>query len=340
MVSLAQARAVHDRTPLIDGHNDQFYAAEYYGICGDLTRANRAMNTDAPRLIRAGVAATFFMVGGFHLDRSLAMIASAHRQIDDRPDLLLHVTKAAHIRAAKKAGKLGIVLSWESCDALGRRPELLEAIYRLGIRVATITYNEGGGDQSTQGSRTPNCYCSPQQRDSYRRRAKGLTPFGRDVVREMHRLGILIDLSHSNDATIEDVLSLSDRPVIASHGAVFALCPHTRCSTDEQIRAIAATGGLFGVTLWSRFIAQPPRRATIERVVDHLAYACDLVGPDHVAIGSDWGMAFERHQIAVQRPSDLLRLTQAMLRRGFSERDIRMIWGENYLRVLAATINH
>jgi membrane dipeptidase len=339
MPGLAQpARTIHNDAILIDGHNDQLYAAEYYGTPYDLTRVSRGTNTDAPRLIRAGVAATFFMTGGFHLDRSLVMMERARQQIEQRPDLLLHVTKTAHIRAAKRAGKLAILLSWESCDALMGRLEILHAIYRLGVRVCTVTYNDGGGEFSTQGSRTPTRYCSPQQRDASRRRAKGLTSFGREVIREMNRLGILVDVSHSNDATLEDVVSLSGKPVAATHGAVFALCPHTRCSTDEQIRAIAATGGLFGVTFWSSFVAKPPVRPTINRVVDHIAYASELVGTDHVAIGSDWGMAFEPHQVAIRRPADLVTLTQAMLRRGFTEQDVRKIWGENYLRVLSATI--
>jgi len=339
MYGLAEtARAIHDTAVLIDGHNDQLYAAEYHGRTSDLTRANRSINTDAPRLIRAGVNATFFMAGGFHLDRSLTIIERALEQIVRRPDLLLHVTKVAHIRAAARAGKLGMVLSLESCDALMGRIEILHTFHRLGVRVCTATYNQGGGAFATQGSSTPTRYCSLQERAALRRRAKGLTSFGREVVREMNALGILVDVSHSNDATLEDVLSLSGKPVVATHGCVFALCPHTRCSTDGHIRAIAATGGLFGVTFWSSFVAKRPARATIERVVDHLAYASELVGTDHVAIGSDWGVAFTPGDVAIRRPSDLVKLTEAMLRRGFTEQDVRRIWGGNYLRVLAATI--
>ena len=333
----AQARRIHDEAILIDGHNDHFYSAWYRGASRVMTRVDRALDTDAPRLRRAGLTATFYMTGGWELESSLTMMEWALREIENRPDLLLQIRKTADLRRAKRTGRFGVMLSWESCNALMGRIEVLQAAYRLGLRATTLTYSDGGGEHSLQGTPLPTGYLTSEERESHRRAAKGLTPFGHEVVAEMNRLGVLIDVAHANDATIEDAVRLTNKPLVSSHGAAFALCPHARCSTDAQLRLIASTGGLIGIVVYTKFLAPPPAAATLNTMVDHLAYVADLVGIEHVAIGSDLG-ALGQSDSVVRTPADFVKLTETMLRRGFTPADVRKVWGGNYLRVLGEVI--
>lgn len=333
------ARELHRTCVLVDGHNDHFMRAFGRGEAHDFMRVHRRYHSDGPRLIRGGMTASLFMVGGHHLDRSLALIERARRQIETHPESLLLVTRARDIRTAKRTGRLGVMLSWESGLACRNDVEVLRAAYRLGVRAGTVTHNEGGTKFALQGTRSPFRYLTPRQRAAVRRRAKGLTATGREIVGEMQRIGMLVDLAHANDATVEDLIALSTKPVVSTHGGVYACCPHSRCSTDEQIRAVAATGGLISIAFYGGFIAQPPKRATIDGIVDQIAYVADLVGIDHVGIGSDFDGLGEGVWPIIRTAEGLPRLTEVLVRRGFSDRDIRKVWGANYQRVLRATID-
>jgi microsomal dipeptidase-like Zn-dependent dipeptidase len=154
----------------------------------------------------------------------------------------------------------------------------------------------------------------------------------------MNRLGVLIDVAHANDATIEDALRLTDKPLVSTHGAAFALCPHVRCSTDDQLYAIAGTGGLIGIVAYSAFLVPRPAQATIDTMVDHIAYVADLVGIEHVAIGTDLGALYGPGDTVIRTPADFLKLTARLLKRGFTVSDVKKVWGQNYLRVLRETI--
>ena len=154
----------------------------------------------------------------------------------------------------------------------------------------------------------------------------------------MNRLGLLLDLAHANDRTVEDVLELAARPVVSTHGGVFACCPHYRCSTDEQIRGIAATGGLVSIAFYDQFVAAPPEKATVDGIVDQIAHVAGLVGIGHVGIGTDFDGLPEGVWPVIRTADRLPELTEAMVRRGFSAAEIRKVWGGNYLRVLRATV--
>lgn len=332
------ARDLHRRCTLIDGHNDHLILKFARGEPYDLMRVHRRYHSDGVRLLKGGMTTSLFMVGGHHLDASLAMIERAHHEIAAHPESLQLVTRAADIGKAKRAGRLGMMLTWESGLAFRESLDVLHAVYRLGVRASTVTHNEGGTPLALQGSRSPFRYLTAGQRAAARRRAKGLTPAGRDIVLEMQRLGMLVDLAHANDATIEDILALATRPVVSTHGGVFALCPHSRCSTDQQIRAIAATGGLNSIAFYGGFLAPPPARATVDSIVDHIAYVADLVGIDHVGIGSDFDGLGKGVWPVIRTADRLPHLTEALVRRGFSDAEISKVWGGNYLRVLRAAI--
>jgi len=337
-VTRRHAEALHETLILIDGHNDHFMLKFARGEPYRFMQVHRRYHSDGPRLLKGGMTASFFMVGGHALDRSVALIERAHREIEDHPESLMLVTRTGDIRKAKRTGRLGVMLSWESGLALGNSLDVLHAAYRLGVRASTLTHNEGGTAFALQGTPSPFRYLTPRQRKAARRNAKGLTAAGRDVVKEMNRMGMLVRVAHANDAAVEDIVELTSKPVVSTHGGVFACCPHARCSTDDQIRAIAATGGLLSIAFYDGFIAKPPAKATIDGIVDQIAHVADLVGIDHVGIGTDFDGLSDGVWPVVRTADRLPRLTEAMVRRGLSDAEIRKVWGGNYLRVLKATI--
>ena len=189
-----------------------------------------------------------------------------------------------------------------------------------------------------QGSRSPYGRCTLQDRETQRKDAGGLTPFGREVLQASNELGILTDLAHSNDKTFFDVLERSGRPPIVSHTAVFSLCQHSRCLTDDQIKALAGAGGAMGIAFAPEFIHPDPKQATIDRLVEHICYVGDLVGIDYVGIGSDFDGLGTTTPV-VPEVSQLVHLTRSMLARGLSEDEIRKVWGGNFLRLMQKNID-
>ena len=215
-------------------------------------------NTDLPRLLESGLTAEWMSAwvdatyarqqpdGSFA--RAVRYTEAIHAWVDRHPDRLLFATTAAQVERAKAEGKVAILIGVEGGHAIESSLANLRALYGRGARYMTLTWNNGndwaGSSIGVNGTRTG-----------------GLTPFGRDVVREMNRLGMLVDVSHVSDATMADVLEVTTAPVIASHSSARALNEHPRNVTDAQIRAIAATGGVVNVNFFSRFIDPAYRRA-------------------------------------------------------------------------------
>ncbi len=164
----------------------------------------------------------------------------------------------------------------------------------------------------------------------------GLTSFGRQVIAEMNRLGMIVDISHVSDKTFWDVLEVSRAPVMASHSSCRALCDHHRNLSDEMIRALARKGGLIQINFAPEFLTRrdsPP--AGIEDVVAHIAHAVKVGGVDAVGIGSDFD-GIDRTPVGLEDVSRFPALTRALLERGFSAADIRKIYGANFLRLMRA----
>ncbi|NOZ19679.1 MAG: membrane dipeptidase [Planctomycetes bacterium] len=332
----SHARRIHREAILIDGHNDHIMLKCEQGKPIDLMKVNRKYHSDAPRLLKGGMTASLFMVDGHDLARSMMIVERALREIARHPKHLMQVTRTADIRRAKRTGRLGIMLTWESGMALCNNIDILRLAYRLGIRSITLTHFEGGCQFALQGTPSYFGYCTPEDRASFRRTMKGLTSFGRQVVKEMNRLGMLVDLAHINDAAFYDVIEITEKPAVSTHGGVFACAPHARCLTDDQIRAIARTDGLLGIAFYHKFISR--KRATVDKIVDQMAYVADLVGIKHVGIGSDFDGLGEGVWPVIRTADRLPTLTEAMVRRGFSDAEIKKVLGGNFLRVLKATI--
>ena len=222
---------------------------------------------------------------------------------------------AAEVDTAIAAGVLAVIASVEGGEALGTDLRLLRVLHALGVRAMGLTWNGRNAIASGAGDASG-----------------GLTAFGRDVVCEMFRLGMVVDVSHLNRRSFWDALAAARGPVIASHSNARALCDHPRNLADDQIRALAASGGVMGMNFYPRFLASSPERADLGRVCDHIDHICGLVGPAHVGLGSDFdGIAGVPR--GLEDCSRLPALTAELLRRGYRRQDVRAILGGNFRRV-------
>ena len=267
----------------------------------------------------------------FTLERTLA-------QIDAHPDDLRLVLSSQDVADAKANDQIGILMTIEGAQRwLRGELDMVRLFYRMGIRCLGITHGEGGEEEGfLQGSKSPFGPCTMAERDAERKNARGLTDFGREVLHLSNELGLVTDLAHINDRAFYEVLELSRKPVTMTHTAVCALCPHWRCLTDDQIRALADQGGVLGIAFAPFFI--DPEAATIDRLVEHICYVAELVGVEHVAIGSDFD-GLGTTPAVVPDVSQLPLLTQSMLAHGLSEAEVARVWGGNFARLLQQTID-
>ena len=217
----------------------------------------------------------------------------------------------------KKEGKKAIALGVENGYAIGKEITKLEHLRNLGVLYITLCHN-GNNDICDSASDQPEW--------------NGLSPFGKEVVREMNRLGLMIDLSHAAESTFYDVLKISSKPVVATHSCARALCDHTRNLTDDQLIALADNGGVIQVGLYPGFIRKGADSATLNEAIQHINHIVDLIGIDHVGIGSDFDGGGEL--IGCKAANEMVNITVKLLEQGYNETDIAKIWGGNFLRVL------
>jgi len=320
------ALALHRRAIVCDGHSDTMLALDRQKR--SLGERSTTGHADLPRLLEGGVTAQLFALfvedeylPGEAIRRTLQLLDLFYREAAANADGMLVATTAAEIRRAKAEGKLAGLLGIEGGEAIEGDLAALRCFYRLGVRLLTVTWNRRNALADGQKEARTN---------------GGLTTLGVEAVQEMNRLGMIVDLSHLSAAGVQDVLAVSRAPVIASHSNARAVQDHPRNLTDEQVRGIAQGGGLVGVTLVPIFVA-PEGQATLERLVDHIARLLQVGGEDHVGVGTDYdgfgfhGPADQFHDMP--DVSHLPRLTEALLRRGLSERVIEKVLGGNFLRV-------
>lgn len=270
---------------------------------------------------------------------TIGLLGEMYRLIRDRDELVL-ATSVQQIRDAKRDGKLAAVLHFQGTQPLEYDAGLVELYWRLGVRVIQLTYNV----------RSPVGDGCEEPSDA------GLSRFGRQVVAELNRTGIVVDVSHTGERTSLDAVEASTAPCIASHSNAAGVYPSRRNMSDELIGAIAASGGVIGANGYPGFVAVG-NEPTLDQYIDHMAYVADLVGSRHVAIGLDYtipDLPMERYEQLIsdghwdpasyppppwQYPaglgdaSTLPSLTARLLQRGFDENDVRGILGENWLRV-------
>ncbi len=234
----------------------------------------------------------------------------------------------------RKEGRIGWIPQLEGGRFLGRSLRVLNVLFELGLRVACIAHGEGGGPNDLQVTPSSFGYSTAAERERARKEQTGLTEFGRAAIREMNRLGIVLDLAHANDRSFYEALELTAAPVEYSHGNIFSVCPHWRNLTGDQLKLLAQNGGVIGIATYPEFVDADPARRSLDRFADHVEAVCEAVGDDHVGFGSD----YDGMKVAGVLPSyaDMPKLTEILLGRGFKEESILKFWGGNFLRVMRA----
>jgi membrane dipeptidase len=312
--------SLHFKSFFIDLHNDLLensVRSNYnWGI------RHTIKHTDIPRLFDGGIDAQIFAIwvspkGGNYYERALNQINNFNKQISLNSDKIAQGRNADNIKQLNEQHKIAAILGVEGGHTIENNLVNLKNFYKLGVRYLTITW-ENSTDWAT----------SAKDKKS---KMKGLSDFGKQVIKTMDSLGMIIDVSHTGIKTIEDILATTKNPIIASHTACYNVRPHYRNLTDEQIKAIASKGGIIGITFYPPFLSNTGT-ANVETVVKHIDYIVKLVGIDYVAIGSDFD-GIEKTPQGLEDVSRFPNLTKALFKKGYSESDIRKILGENFLRV-------
>jgi len=365
-----QARRLHFSSIVADTHDDttqRLFSSDF-----DLGKRNSTGHIDIPRMREGGMNVIFFSIwidgrtmGGLAIQKALDQIDAVHQNVRKYSNDLALARTADDVRRAHDQRKIAVLMGIEGGHMLGNDIRMVRVYSDLGVRYMTLShfYNNEWADSSTD---------KPAH--------NGLTEYGKEIVHEMNRQGMLVDISHVSDKTFYDALTVSKAPLIASHSSCRALCNHPRNMTDDMIKALAAKGGVIQINYEKSFIdqaykdamdqqsggvvalmdqlkkqcgddeaclgkkmAEQEKQATAEgklphvsweRIVEHIDHAIRLVGPDHVGLGSDFDGASMPD--GMDDVTHLPLITDALLKKGYSETDIRKILGENTLRVLAA----
>jgi membrane dipeptidase len=325
-------RAFHESLVVVDGHCDTIgdivgdSFSDPSAPPRDFFARSRAGHIDLPRLAEGGITcqamALFtddkFMpdaVGRTHtlLDALESMLASS--------DAMRLARNAGDILRAKAEGRVAALFAIEGGEAIGEHEtglDLLRSYHARGLRMMGLTWNRRNAIARGVGAEG----------------SGGVTEFGRAVVAEMERLGIVVDASHLSDEALEDLLAIAERPIVATHSNSRELCPHRRNLLDSQVERIAATGGLVGVTFAGIFVDPDPAKVTVARVADHVDRLVSVAGAAHVGLGSDFDGFTARYGQAFASCAELPLLTAELLDRGHPPEDVAKIMGGNWLRVI------
>ncbi len=357
-----RARKIHEEGFVFDGHNDLPWLLREVGDIAfekvDLVKGFPKGQTDFPRAKKGGLKAQFWSVyipsEQKNPMRTVAeQIDLVHRMVEKYPDHLQIAYDADDVETALKAGKIASLIGIEGGVAIEDDLSMLRVFHRLGARYITLTHNSTlkWADAATD---------EPKH--------DGLTPFGERVVKEMNRLGMLVDISHVAPSTMADALRVSKAPIIASHSSAFAIAPSPRNVPDEILQQIPTNGGVIMVNFYSGFVVpssakavataraefkakypdstaaqrkamsaffknQKMPRGTIADVADHIDHLVKVAGIDHVGIGSDFD-GITSWPVGLEDVSCYPKLTEELLRRGYSDEAIKKINGGNVLRAL------
>ena len=286
-------------------------------------------HVDLAKLRQNGGGAQFFAAfispkyyHGKALHNTLEMLDLFWQWMEDFGQDLAFAGTTKDISENQKSGKMSCLLAIEGGEALEGKLANLRMFYRLGVRLLTLTWNHRNDLAAGQGEGSS---------------GGGLSLFGQAVVKEMNRLGMLVDVSHLNEEGFWDVLRLSEAPVLASHSNAKALCDHPRNLTDEQIIRLADGGGVIGVNFCTHFLAKE-RQATIHDVVEQIEYLVNVGGVDCVGLGSDFD-GIDRTPLGLDHYGKTSELADILRERGYTKGDIEKIMGGNLLRLCQTVLD-
>ena len=373
-VNAQSYQKVHEQAIVVDTHNDVLSTVTLNGmnIETDLTGKS---HSDLARFKKGGVDVQIFSI--FCDDRYGRGTAFAYaiREIDSlyaiaarNPDKMKIVTNPSELMQAVKQHKLAAMMGVEGGHMIEDNLDNLDSLFKRGVRYMTLTWNNSTSWATSAMDETNKSFVvSPY----------GLTDFGKKVVQRMNEQGMIVDISHTGEQTVKDVLALTSKPVIASHSSVYALCPVFRNLKDDQIRAIAKNKGVIQVNFYSGFLdsnynkrimafmgahkaeldsliklhlpnyeingyfsKKYPQEAASLRpplslLIDHIDYIAKLVGVDYVGLGSDFD-GIESAPQGLEGVQDYPKITEALLKRGYSKKDVEKILGGNFIRVFKA----
>ena len=329
----ADVSHLHANLVVVDGHCDS--ALDLVGLSytrpgsppRDLLTRGSYGHVDLPRLLEGGVTAQFFAL---FTDDEFVNDARAHTYrlleamegVFARTDKLRLARSSGDVLDAKASGSVAAFLTLEGGEAIGESLDELRSFYSRGVRLMGPTWN---------------------RRNALGRGAKaegtgGLTDFGRRVVEEMERLGMIVDASHLSDEALDDLLAVCRTPIVASHSNSREVQEHRRNLTDAQAERIAATGGLVAVTFAGAFVDADPAKVSLPRVLDHVDRLVSVIGPDHVGLGTDFDGFTAQYGTVMPDCSHLPELTAALLERGYSPDAARKIMGGNWMRVIGSVL--
>ncbi len=370
----ARAKRLHDRAIVVDTHDDTPQRL-LFDKTFNIGMRNKDGHVDIPRMREGGLDALFFSIwvpsqitGPPAVKRALDLIDSVREAVRTHPNDLMLANTAADIRRAAAEHKIAALMGMEGGHIIDDDLAVLRLYAALGVRYLTLTHflNNNWADSSTD---------KPAH--------NGLTAFGKDVVRELNRIGVIVDVSHVSDKTFYDLLEVTKAPVIASHSSSRAISNHPRNMTDDMMRALAKNGGVVMINYAAAFLSEEFRvasekksgnivaamsamskkcggneactimenerieheammkgelpKAMWDKIVEHIDHAVKVAGVDHVGLGSDFDGA--TMPIGMEDVSKLSRITDALLKKGYSEPDIEKILGGNILRVMEQVEN-
>ena len=329
---------------IVDAHSD--YALHVYR---EHLKGNKNVLKEQhlPFLRKGGVNIELLTVGGdFELfpefdsqdyNTIVKIIKLVIHEISENPDLFYLIKNSVDLEKMQNGNKIGYLLALEGSNSIGNNLNLVRSYYELGVRSIALTHN-------SRNLLADGCAEKP---------AKGLSSLGKDYVKELNDLNLIIDLSHISEPSFRDVLDIIEKPPIATHSNAKTLCDHPRNLTDDQIRAIAERKGVVGVNFFSIFIDK--NKATIEKLIDHIDYIVELVGIDHVGIGPDFlnyyigdlksldeqmsdpfGDLVDHDNIfeVIRDPTGFPKLFEVIRNRGYTEKETEKIKGDNFIRVI------
>jgi membrane dipeptidase len=377
----ARAEKLHREAIVVDTHNDitspLIDDGFDLGLNGTDPAARVKTHTDLRRMKTGGLDAEFFAVyvgkeyvnkkaseGGGAARRAMDIIDVVKEQVSRHPESLELAFTAADIRRIAKKGKIAALMGIEGGHAIEDSLRALRAFYALGVRYMTLTHTNTNDWADSEGD----------QNNPAVVHHNGLTDFGRKVVLEMNRLGMMVDISHVADKTFYDVLATTRAPVIASHSSARAIANHSRNMSDDMLRELAKNGGVVMVNFYDGFLdarksalalrersmqdelskqypgdqkkvqqeiekwraANNPGRTPLSVLIDHFDHIIKVAGIDHVGIGSDFdGVPLNGLPEGMEDISRLPNITFELMKRGYSDADIKKVLGENILRVMA-----